>query len=933
MTAVTTRPRLLAGALLAAATLALLLVLLNFPGAALAQPSASVAIDLSPSDSVPEGTEIAVTMSFGGLTDDDDRATKDYIFRADVLDSDNRDADACEEPAGGYGLGVDRYMWQVDDDPEVRPGTISTGCPAGDYTLRASISSAANVELASASASFSVVSSEPPPSNDAALSALALSGVDFGVFNSETTQYTASVANDVAETTVTVTTNHDGAGYVVKLDGAADPDGTVPLAVGENAVSVEVTAEDGQTARTYTVTVTRADAPLSSDATLSALALSGVDFDPFDSETTQYTASVANGVAETTVTATTNHDGAGYVVKLDGAVDEDRTIPLAVGANAVAIEVTAEDGETTKTYTVRVTRAEAPLSSDATLSALALSGVDFGVFNSDAIEYTASVANGVAETTVTATTNHDGATYVVKLDGEVDEDETVSLAVGENAVSVEVTAEDGETARTYTVTVTRAAPALPVTVDLGAVSVKEGAENAVTMSFGGLTPDDDRSTTDYIFRGDVLDAEGGDADACEGGGLGRDRYMYQVDDYPEVRTAATSADCPPGIYTLTASLFSAGRAELASASAQFAVLPPPTVIPVAGPGDNPLVAKQGVDDATLSALSVSPGSIHSFDSDTTTYHVGVANSVDQVTVTATPSHSGATIAWSPADADGSADHQVDLSVGLNTVTITVTSQDTNNTKVYTIYAGRGVTTGYGWKAVDDFNTLTAAGNTNPKGIWSDGDTMWVSDDGNDKLYAYNLPNKARDASKDFGTLADAGNNKPLGIWSNGDTMWVADSSDDKIYAYNLSDKSRDASKDFNTLVGAGNSSPFGIWSNGDTMWVADNGDQKIYAYNMADKSRDASKDFNTLDDAGNHLSTGIWSDGATMWVADPDDDKIYAYDMADKSRDASKDFNTLDAAGNGAVTDIWSDGGTMWVADSGRDKLTPTTCRRRPTPR
>ena len=125
--------------------------------AAHAQNSPSVAVELS-STSVTEGTAIAVTMSFGNLAEDSDRATTDYIFRADVVG-----ADQCEEQAGGYGLGVDRYMWKVDEDPEVRRGTISADCPAGDYTLRASISTASNKELASARTTFSVAAPEPEP--------------------------------------------------------------------------------------------------------------------------------------------------------------------------------------------------------------------------------------------------------------------------------------------------------------------------------------------------------------------------------------------------------------------------------------------------------------------------------------------------------------------------------------------------------------------------------------------------------------------------------------------------------------------------------------------------------------------------------------------------------------------------------------------------
>ena len=94
-------------------------------------------------------------------------------------------------------------------------------------------------------------------SSDATLSGLTLSNVDFGTFASGTTSYTASVYRSVSETTVTPTVNHSGAGYVIKLGGVEDSDGTVSLSVGSNTITVEVTAEDGQTTQTYTVTVTR----------------------------------------------------------------------------------------------------------------------------------------------------------------------------------------------------------------------------------------------------------------------------------------------------------------------------------------------------------------------------------------------------------------------------------------------------------------------------------------------------------------------------------------------------------------------------------------------------------------------------------------------------------------------------------------------------
>ena len=202
---------------------------------------------------------------------------------------------------------------------------------------------------------------------------------------------------------------------------------------------------------------------LSSDATLSALSLSGVELDhSFVSSTYRYTGGVENEVTSTTVTATLNDSTADYTVRFGGAEDEDGVIDLAPGRNVITIHVTAEDGVTTGVYTVVVSRAKAEdaLSSDASLRSLSLSGIDFGAFDSDTTTYTAQVGNDVSQTTVTPVRNDVEASHVIELGGTEDEDGVLSLAVGENVISVEVTAEDGETTRTYSVTITRAeAPA------------------------------------------------------------------------------------------------------------------------------------------------------------------------------------------------------------------------------------------------------------------------------------------------------------------------------------------------------------------------------------------------------------------------------------------------------------------------------------------
>ena len=345
------------------------------------------------------------------------------------------------------------------------------GCPPGDYAIRVILYSDSDVELASDSSDFSVVVSGLPLSDDAALLRLALTRVPLA-FDPGTLTYAVSVGHDVTETTVTARPNHAGAAHEVSLDGVADLDGTCELAVGENVIAVVVTAEDGMAARTYAVTVTRAaaaavpptvipDPPThSDDATLRSLALTGATLD-FAPATLTYAVGVGHGVAETTVTPTVNV-GATYGVTLNGAVDADGVIPLAVGENVIAVVVTAEDGQATQTYTVTVTRAEASgLSADAWLRALELTGLPpyslyFTPLLTDYTDYPVSVGNEVAETTVTAETRHAGATYEVTLDGAAYADGVVPLAVGKNVIAVVVTAEDGVSAKTYTVALDRA---------------------------------------------------------------------------------------------------------------------------------------------------------------------------------------------------------------------------------------------------------------------------------------------------------------------------------------------------------------------------------------------------------------------------------------------------------------------------------------------
>ena len=493
-----------------------------------------------------------------------------------------------------------------------------------------------------------------PPLTDATLSRLSLTDVDFGPFKF-LTHYSARVANSVTQTTVTPTLSHSGASYVIKLEGVTDSDGVIDLAVGRNPITIEVTAEDGNTTKTYNVSVTREEPSSSTDATLSGLTLSDIDFGTFASGTTSYTADVSDSVTETTVTPTVNHSGASYVIKLGGVKDADGDVSLAEGSNVITVEVTAEDGETTLTYTVTVTRLATSLqnqaSTDATLSGLTLSGVDFGTFASSTTSYTAQVGNEVPQTTVTPTVNDLEATYVIKLDGVTDADGVIGMAVGNNVITIEVTAEDEETTQTYTVTVTRAAPpstdatlsALTLSgitfATFASGTTSYTAQVAYSVSETTVTPTVNDSGASYVIKlGGVTDADG----------------VIALSVGSNVITIEVTAEDDSTTQTYTVTITRA--------------TPPST-------------------DAMLSALTLSGIDFGTFASGTTSYTAQVANSVTETTVTPTVNDSGASYViklGGVEDADG----EISLGVGSNVITIEVTAEDDSTTRTYTVTVTR-----------------------------------------------------------------------------------------------------------------------------------------------------------------------------------------------------------------------------------------------------
>jgi Cadherin-like beta sandwich domain len=204
------------------------------------------------------------------------------------------------------------------------------------------------------------------PSSDNNLSALTVTpGSLAPAFTSGTLPYTVDVATDVTSVTVAATKSDPDAvmsGSVTAGTGAATGQATLPLdgPGTSKTLSITVTAPNGN-AKAYTITVNRA-AP-SSDANLSALTVSAGSLNPgFAAGTPTYTVTLPASVDSLTVTATKSDPNAvmsssGSVIAPAGVLTGSVGGPLGLGTTTVfTVTVTAQDGVTTRPYTINVFR-------------------------------------------------------------------------------------------------------------------------------------------------------------------------------------------------------------------------------------------------------------------------------------------------------------------------------------------------------------------------------------------------------------------------------------------------------------------------------------------------------------------------------------------------------------------------------------------------
>lgn len=282
------------------------------------------------------------------------------------------------------------------------------------------------------------VTPEPEPdkpvevkSNDSTLKKLDVSGYTLNpAFNSGVTSYTMKVTNNITGLSVTAIPNSDKAKVSIS--------GNKNWQVGNNAILVKVTAEDG-TQTVYTVNVNRADAKAkSSDTNIDLRILSTHNIEPeYSNSINDYVVMVPNDVTELKLNVTP------YDKKTKVSIEGGKDLQVGV-VNPVKITIKAEDG-TVRTVTLNVTRSEEKANTD--LLDLRVVGHTLNpVFKPIITEYKVNVSYDEDELELIIKTP-EGAK------AEVSGNE--NFKVGKNTVLIKVTDENGYV-KYYEITVNKA---------------------------------------------------------------------------------------------------------------------------------------------------------------------------------------------------------------------------------------------------------------------------------------------------------------------------------------------------------------------------------------------------------------------------------------------------------------------------------------------
>lgn len=482
-------------------------------------------------------------------------------------------------------------------------------------------------------------------------------------FDASTTEYPLTAASSIDTAHIMVTKEDESQSIVITAVGKEMPElsGDFSLGYGLNTVTVKVKAS-GVEDKTYTLKITRTDTANSTDATLRSIGMTGIVLIPrFDRNTLSYSAEVSSEISSTDVLPVAYNAAA--TVKVNGTpVTAAKTVSLAAGKNTITIDVVAQNPAHTQTYTVTVYRADGIKSNNSALTGISVSPAEAElgtIFSPSVLSYSANVENSISRVSISPQKAE--AAQSVTVNGiSVDYSSAsvsvpVDLGVGKNTVEINVSAEDGISTRTYTLTFNRANTGVSNNANL----------SSLTISSGTLLPSFNKNCLEYQA---FVNAS-----------------VATIDVTPTVAAAASSV----AVNFETAVSGSAKSVPLGAKGTD-------TIIKVTVTAQDGTTrtytltvnraTEEWSNNATLSSLSISKGTmLPSFSSSQLEYVANVDSTVNSVTLTAVQAVGGTN---SKVTFNGNTSGTVSLSSGRNIIEVRSVAADGVATMTYTVQVYR-----------------------------------------------------------------------------------------------------------------------------------------------------------------------------------------------------------------------------------------------------
>ncbi len=223
----------------------------------------------------------------------------------------------------------------------------------------------------------------------------------------------------------------------------------------------------------------------------------------------------------------------------------------------------------------------------------------------------------------------------------------------------------------------------------------------------------------------------------------------------------------------------------------------------------------------------------------------------------------------------------------------------------------------------------------PRGIYSDGQKLFIADSANSRILIYNTIPASNNVSADVvvgqqnmtsnsanqgGSVTANTLKYPYAVYSDGNKLFVADSYNNRVLIYNSIPTSNNASADVvvgqqdfthneinqggsvaaNTLEG-----PYGVYSDGIKLFIVDGDNNRVLIYNSIPTSNNASADVvvgqpnmtsNSANQGGSDptastlgIPYGVGSNGKKLFISDWGNNRVLIYNTIPTGNNASAD--------------------------------------------